>query len=198
MTQPPRRKTKSESDIRIEYLRSLQSVRARCHELLMMAKEKKLHHFTLHEDKISIVVDEVLALIKAYPNGVDSVPFHSRWRHFEPGTQNKNRVQDMCATWECDEKEKARRLIDLVLVSVLLDAGAGPSWKFTEPVTNEVFTRSEGLGIASFNMFLSGAFSSDPNKPHQVDAEALIHLPSNAIESAFQVVSQFQVFIVFF
>ena len=40
----------------------------------------------------------------------------------------------MTAKWgNIDEKEKARRLIDLVLVSVLLDAGAGDSWKYKEP-----------------------------------------------------------------
>lgn len=85
--------------------------------------------------------------------------------------------------------EKARRLLDLALVSVLLDAGAGPTWKFKEPGTEDFYSRSEGLGIASFHMFLQGVFSTNPtNSPHRVDAVALANLSDDAIAKAFQVV----------
>ena len=96
----------------------------------------------------------------------------------------------MCDEWiDADDKEKARRLIDLVVVSVLLDAGAGDRWQYKEPGTTDVFTRSEGLGIASFHMFRNGAFSSNPTAdPHRVDARALINLPNDAIAIGFQVV----------
>jgi hypothetical protein len=94
----------------------------------------------------------------------------------------------MTSKWKCDTKEKARRLIDLSLVSVLLDAGAGPTWKYKEPNTNDIYTRSEGLGIASFHMFLQGNFSSDPKEnPHRVDAESLVKLGDDTIAKAFQV-----------
>jgi hypothetical protein len=73
-------------------------------------------------------------------------------------------------------------------VSVLLDAGAGNSWKYVEESTGQTFTRSEGLGVASFHMFLAGAFSSDPGQPHQVDAEGLRRLTEGAIRHGFQVV----------
>lgn len=68
-----------------------------------------------------------------------------------------------------DTKEICRRLIDLFLVSVLLDAGAGNSWQYVEPESGQTFSRSEGLGVASINMFEQGFFSSHPNNPHQVD-----------------------------
>jgi len=70
-----------------------------------------------------------------------------------------------------DIKEQARRLFDLVVVSVLLDAGAGNAWEYTEPVTGLTFSRSEGLGVASTHMFASGLFSSDPDQPYQVDGK---------------------------
>ena len=38
-----------------------------------------------------------------------------------------------------DDKEKGRRLIDLVITSVLLDAGAGDEWFFTDPATGEKY-----------------------------------------------------------
>jgi hypothetical protein len=58
-----------------------------------------------------------------------------------------------------DAVEKVRSLVDLFFVSVLLDAGAGDRWKFTEPGTGNVYTRSEGIAVASLYMFLDGDFS---------------------------------------
>ena len=68
-----------------------------------------------------------------------------------------------------DLKEKTQRLIDLFLVSVLLDAGAGNDWKYRDEASGKSFNRSEGLGVASFNMFREGFFSGDARQPHQVD-----------------------------
>src|SRR6516225_5093488 len=53
--------------------------------------------------------------------------------------------------------EIARRRMDLAVVSVLLEAGAGPDWLFREPGTGVIYGRSEGLGVASLHMFASGA-----------------------------------------
>ena len=72
-----------------------------------------------------------------------------------------------------DDKEICRRLIDLFLVSVLLDAGAGNFWKYTEPESGQVFTRSEGLGVASIHMFKAGFFSGDTKQPYRVDGKHL-------------------------
>lgn len=59
-----------------------------------------------------------------------------------------------------DSLECARRLVDLFLVSVLLDAGAGDTWRFSEESTGLKIGRSEGLAVASFYAFKSGIFSS--------------------------------------
>ena len=78
-------------------------------------------------------------------------------------------------------------MIDLTVVSVLLDAGAGPGWSYVEPATGKTFTRSEGLGVASFHAFTSGLFSSDKDHPLQVDANGLRGLATDHLASAFQV-----------
>jgi hypothetical protein len=44
-------------------------------------------------------------------------------------------------------------MVDLFLVSVLLDAGAGPSWTFKSADNGRMYKRSEGLAIASLEMF---------------------------------------------
>ena len=59
---------------------------------------------------------------------------------------------------------KARAEFDLAITSVLLDAGAGPAWRYLDPATEQVVTRSEGLGVASLRMFEAGAFSADPRR----------------------------------
>lgn len=52
---------------------------------------------------------------------------------------------------------------------MLLDAGAGNAWSYREKETGETYARSEGLAIASFEMFKDGMFSGDPEQPYRVD-----------------------------
>lgn len=71
------------------------------------------------------------------------------------------RLGKVLKQWEeqgLDGVERCRRLIDLFLVSVLLDAGAGDEWRYVEAEGGMVVERSEGLAVASFYMFLGGDF----------------------------------------
>ena len=93
----------------------------------------------------------------------------------------RSRVEPLIAKWKStshppDTKEICRRLIDLFLVSVLLDAGAGNTWAYIEPVTGQKFSRSEGLVVASIHMFEDGFFSSNKENPYQVDGESNVHV----------------------
>jgi hypothetical protein len=88
-----------------------------------------------------------------------------------------------------DSFERTRRLLDLFLVSVLLDAGAGNEWSYKD---NEglVHSRSEGLAIASLEMFMGGLFSSDAELPHRVDGLALQQLTLDQLSRGLQVSDQ--------
>ena len=84
------------------------------------------------------------------------------------------------------DREITKRLIDLFLVSVLLDAGAGNVWSYTERSTGQKFTRSEGLGVASVHMFAEGLFSGDPDQPYRVDGQpAAAHTLSSHLKGLF-------------
>jgi len=141
-------------------------------------------HFRFHSDKLPSAIDFVMQTIREnYPDL--NIPFHSRWGHFRPGNVDraqwlKARIKDL------DPMEQARIKWDLVIPSVLLDAGAGPSWKYFEKETSKEYSRSEGLGVASFHLFLSGAFSSD-GKSLRSDAEGLKRVTPKLIEEYFQV-----------
>ena len=86
-----------------------------------------------------------------------------------------------------DNQERTRRLIDLFLVSVLLDAGAGTKWQYKSKESGKIYRRSEGLAVASLEMFKAGAFSSDPKEPYQVDSAGLKKLDVATVSRGLQV-----------
>lgn len=123
-----------------------------------------------------------------YPDLV--IPYHSRWRHFEAGGVDRL-AQLNTALASASVVERARAQIDLALVSVLLDAGAGADWAYCEAAAGEraehSYSRSEGLGLASFHAFMNGLFSSDPAQPLQADAAGLRAISVQRLAEAFQV-----------
>lgn len=165
-------------------LRQLGAVRSQCARLYGLAEQDRLRHFSVHEECLPAVADYIFELIQQdYPTL--EIPFHSRWRHFEAGGIDRHRQLE--AEWtDADSMEKTRRHIDLVVVSVLLDAGAGARWVFSEAETGQVHGRSEGLGIASLRMFAEGRFSSNRSKPCQVDADGLAQLTLAELRAGFQ------------
>ena len=83
---------------------------------------------------------------------------------------------------------RARAEFDLAMVSVFLDAGAGPTWRYRDPKSGLAIGRSEGLGLASLGMFTGGLFSADPQgRPLRVDADVLSHLSVADVARGLQV-----------
>ena len=159
------------------------AVRARAERILAIGLDGGLPHFRVQLDRLDDAVDLVVATIrKNYPTL--KVPFHSRWRHFV--TDDVDRFARLAGEFK-DKKALARAAFDLAIVSVLLDAGAGAQWHYRDVVLGRNFTRSEGLALASFDMFAAGAFSADPKNPLRVDAEVLAILDTAALTEGFQV-----------
>ncbi|KAI1127869.1 hypothetical protein F5Y10DRAFT_241939 [Nemania abortiva] len=155
------------------YLRSLGAVRERCKVVTEKALQNQLNHFDVDLDKFPDVVQFVCRIIKRdYDAPFHSIPGHGRYQHF--GVGGRDRIAHLLSTFDAiDNTEKCRRLIDLFLVSVLLDAGAGTTWSFKSADSGKVYRRSEGLAIASFEMFKSGIFSGNPSNKYQVDKDGL-------------------------
>jgi hypothetical protein len=170
-------------------LLNAQAVRDRAHQMLALGLDDKLPHFRVDLDRLDDAADLVMTAInKNYPT-LD-VPFHSRWRHFV--THGFDRHVDLAEDFT-DPMARARADFDLAIVSVLLDAGAGPQWRYRDPVTGAHFSRSEGLAQASFIMFACGDFSShhglaqDCVNQLRVDADALANLDTETLRGGFQV-----------
>jgi hypothetical protein len=166
-------------------LLSAAAVRERSHLLLQAGLDGRLRHFTVDLGRLEACADEVVKTIReAYPS-LD-IPFHARWRHFSAGGHDRWDAVMHGAPWGT-AADMARSAFDLAIVSVLLDAGAGAQWRYEEGRTGETYTRSEGLAVASFDMFVSGAFSSDPEDPFRVDADVLMTLTAEDLAEGFQV-----------
>jgi Protein of unknown function (DUF1688) len=161
------------------------AVRERAHRMLAIGLEDRLPNFRIHLDRMDAAVDLVLATTsKAYPSF--EIPFHSRWRHFAMNGDNRWAAIADQTDWP-DRAARARAEFDLAMVSVFLDAGAGPSWRYRDPITGSAVGRSEGLGLASLAMFAGGAFSADPRDPLRVDAGVLANISVADLEHGLQV-----------
>lgn len=167
----------------VNYLLSPPAIRDRAAKIFNLTENGKTH-FVFHPDKMSETVDYVLSVIrKNYPSL--QIPFHSRWGHFRVG--GIDRVQKLDASLaHLDILERARTKLDLVITSVLLDAGAGAHWKYFEESSGKHFSRSEGLGVASLYLFLFGRLSDD-RKSLRADSAGLKKLSLEDLKLAFQV-----------
>jgi hypothetical protein len=166
-----------------DYLQTTAAVRARTGDVLEAARRGEPLHFELHEELLPGVAERVIAVTReAYPD-VRAIPYHGRYRHFDVG--NVPRLARFLHGLQAfDVDDRLRASTELVVTSVLLDAGAGPTWHYREP-DGRAYARSEGLAVASYHLFMSGALSSDHSSA--ADAAGLSSFDAARLMSAFQV-----------
>src|SRR6266702_8189285 len=122
-----------------DYLLSAAAVRERCSIVLAAAERGETRHFRLVPARLDDAVERVVSVTRRrFPDL--AVPLHSRWRHFSVGKIERAALIAPGA----DRTEVARARLDLAIVSVLLDAGAGQAWVYREAETGQVVGRSEG------------------------------------------------------
>ena len=177
-----------EIDDAVRILRTPATIRERCASIAAAVAAGDSPHFTIDRSKLPFVAERVAKLTRTrYPDL--AIPYHSRWRHFEAGgIDRKDELDRRLEGHSLEELTRAR--IDLAVVSVLLDAGAGVTWRYVEPfsidLTGTRYARSEGLAVASFRGFVEGRFSSDTNDRCRVDAKALMQLDVDALATVFR------------
>lgn len=166
-------------------LLSAGAVRERAHEILAAGLRDELDHFVVAPDRLDTAADLVAAVtVEKYPTL--AVPFHARWRHFILAGRDQW-AETAKARGFLDRAAKARAAFDLAIISVLLDAGAGPTWHYRDATTETVLCRSEGLAAASLRMFEAGLFSANPDDPLRADASRLMSLRAADLAIGFQV-----------
>jgi len=165
-------------------LLSAHAVRRRAREMLRLCEAGELAHWRLDRAKLPAIADFTLAVMRDNYPDLD-IPFHARWRHFAAGGNDRWGAIAAHASWP-DAASRARAEFDLAIVSVLLDAGAGPAWRYRESDGTQS-SRSEGLAIASLDMFAAGLFSSRKDDPLRADADRLARITARELATGFQV-----------
>jgi hypothetical protein len=169
----------------VAYLWTPEAIRERAGAVLARGLDGQLRHFAIDLSRLQTAAGLVAAVTRErYPGR--AVPLHSRWRHFDAGGH------DRIADWErglahLSVDERARARLDLAVTSVLLDAGAGPDWRYVEAETGKEFHRSEGLAVASIRLFAAGFFSADPAAPWRADVRGLLAVSNERLGAALQV-----------
>ncbi|KAH3899899.1 URC4/urg3 family protein [Saccharomycodes ludwigii] len=176
-----------------KYYKSIKSVRDTTGQVYeYVVKHNEGNYYILDLNKMKNVADFVCNDIikKNYPRGnYQDIPPHGRWQHLNYGS-TEPRLEKLIKSWKNDAKyddiEISRKLIDLIVFSVLVDAGAGNLWKFTDPETKEKIGRSEGLAIASYYLFVTGKFSNDKDN-YKVNGSKLMSWTMDDFVKGFQV-----------
>jgi hypothetical protein len=160
-------------------------VRERAGEILAAGLAGELEHFRVDIGKLATTSEFVVSVVREnYPDL--NVPLHARWRHFVFGERDLWAEIAAKTHWS-DAQARARAEFDLAVVSVLLDAGAGPSWHYHDAATGLTIGRSEGLALASLRMFETGLFSTDIRDPLRADAKRLAALTAADLARGFAV-----------
>ncbi|AGO10494.1 AaceriABR042Wp [[Ashbya] aceris (nom. inval.)] len=171
------------------YLCSLRAVRETSFEVFRYISARGQGKYCkLDLEKLTDVVQYILNIIERdYGELTGAIPPHGRLQHFNVG--GVDRVGELLRDWPgVDEIELSRRLVDLVVFSVLVDAGAGSLWSFTEPGSGLRVGRSEGIALASFYMFKNGMLSADGSTT--VSGHHLAAMPLETFKEAFQVTEE--------
>jgi uncharacterized protein DUF1688 len=167
-----------DSNAAISGLLNAAAVRERAHEMLDIALDGGIEGWAVDLGRLGATAELTAAVTRERYPDLD-IPFHARWRHFVAG--------EPVLPVEAGPAARARGAFDLVILSVLLDAGAGPDWRYRDPVSGTTLGRSEGLAVASQRLFEAGAFSADPSSPSRADGAALSGLHAETLVRGFQV-----------
>ena len=166
-------------------LMSSSAVRERCANVARAVEAGQSTHFRIDRSRVQPAARMVADLTRARYRNL-AIPYHSRWRHFDAG--GRSRVSELNRHLACyAPDERLRAQIDLAVVSVLLDAGAGSAWRYREPGTIDDYARSEGLAVATLRAFMSGAWSASPGEPLRVDGAALSQMDAPTLAPWLQV-----------
>ncbi|MFC7474242.1 URC4/urg3 family protein [Dankookia sp. GCM10030260] len=160
-----------------------EAVRERSHELFDLGLDNRLQAWVVQPEAMAATADLVAEVVRT--NHPDlKVPYHARTRHFMP--DGAETLALIAAATSDDPAALLRAQIDLTVVSVLLDAGAGMAWRYRDAATGKAYARSEGLAMASLAMFADGAFADDGTSP-RADAARLRGMTAEELGRGLQV-----------
>jgi len=152
--------------------------------MLSLALADSLPEWRVQPELLPAAADFVAQVVRDRYPGLHP-PFHARWRHFVFDGVDLWARRGAARAWKTPAAQ-ARAAFDLAITSVLLDAGAGADWRYTDASSGLTAARSEGLALASLRWFERGGLSADPREPLRADATVLRGIDAAAVDAAFQ------------
>jgi hypothetical protein len=160
------------------------AVRERAQLILDAGLADRLEYFRVDLHRLEQAADLTVAITREAYSSLE-IPFHSRWRHFVIDGDDRWMQIAAIERWP-SRMARARAEFDLAIISVLLDAGAGAAWRYHDIVAGRNIGRSEGLALASLDMFRGGLFSAKSSDSLRADAMKLEELSPAALAHGFQ------------
>lgn len=152
------------------YILSLSAIRAKCSQVFELAQADQLDYWTLDLSQESEIIDFACDIIKRdFGTDYNSIPPHDTLCHFGDAT-----IDSLVDRWKKEkvgQLEIAKRMIDLTLVSVLLDSNTDSNWTAVSPRGENRVDKSEQTAVAIKELFEKGVFSGVEGKPCQVDGQ---------------------------
>ena len=167
-----------------DYLQTPRAIRERAELVFGLAQRESLAHWQLHEARLLDVARRVLAVTRQQYPDLARIPYHGRYRHFDVGGVSRLAEFDAKISGLSADEQLAARF-ELVISSVLLDAGSGRTWQY-RGADGGLYSRSEGLAVASYELYARGGLGGGSHAP-LADASGLRALTANALGAAFQV-----------
>lgn len=161
------------------------TVRQRAAQLLDHALAGDLVHARVSEDRLAPAARQIAGMMREQWPDL-ALPFHSVWRRFEAGEQDRFAELAGYRQWS-DVREMGRAAFDMALVAAHIGCVAAPEWSYAEGTTDERYAGAEGLAVASLAMIASGLFSGVPLDPLRADAGQLARLSEAELAAGLQV-----------
>jgi hypothetical protein len=204
----------------LHILRDPRTIRNQSQRILTLAKQDKLAHFGINPKKAQSTVAYIIDVINTqYPDlniPYHSRWRHFEMDHIDRINKLKQQIAlPTCRGLSAASKDPADQPLDigygkncnlvksrvsaiewgkilyeLVIISVFLDAGSGPLWRYKEQSTGKEYSRSEGLACASLELYQSGTFSANSKEPFRVDAKRLVAFTEQDLKKGFQVTAE--------
>ena len=115
------------------------AIRERCGNITRAVEAGDSNHFRIDRTKLGSAARAVADVTRRRYRSLE-IPYHSRWRHFNTGRVDRKAELDRRLKGVSDV-DRLHAHVDLAVISVLLDAGAGPTWRYREPGTVDDYRR---------------------------------------------------------
>lgn len=131
---------------------SLRALRENSNRLLQRCRDGGTS-WAWDESRFRLLPGELAKFIQSRYTDMQKIPPHSRMRHFIATGQSRAVEMVMPQMAAMNKPEAARKLIELIIISVLCDGGAGPNYVFRDDISGQQYKRSEALGLASVELY---------------------------------------------